>query len=312
MKTILLCLIAAFLGVLAEPEAQYFPKPAYTAFPAPAPLAYPKPTYPTTTPAYPKYPALTYPKPSFPAPAPPAYPKPSYPVSAPPAYPKPSYPVPAPPAYPKSAYSEPAYPKPAYPTAYGQKYDYCDPRKAPKCSNNGTDTYCLKDSEYPEKEVKYAIVYDPLVLKKYADVGDQSADNLADGLTSLAEEHFDYSNYEGKFFEKGHWSGEEGYICPSDVIYGRPARAMNVEGEWRVIVQEIAWPGYTQTQRFETCLFPGASCRTLAPCYGSKCLQKYVYQRMLSFDPCDPQKGIFIDIYKLPSTCSCHISGGHH
>jgi hypothetical protein len=161
-------------------------------------------------------------------------------------------------------------------------------------------------------ELQYAIVYDPLVLKKYADVGDQSADNLVDGLTSLAEEHFDYSNYEGKFFEKGHWSGEEGYICPSDVIYGRPARAMNVEGEWRVIVQEIAWPGYTQTQRFETCLFPGASCRTLAPCYGSKCLQKYVYQRMLSFDPCDPQKGIFIDIYKLPSSCSCHISGGLH
>ena len=116
--------------------------------------AYPKPAYPTTTPAYPKYPALTYPKPSYPAPAPPAYPKPSYPVPAPPAYPKPSYPVPAPPAYPKPAYPEPAYPKSAYPTAYGQKYDYCDPRKAPKCSNNGTETYCIKDSEYPEKEVK--------------------------------------------------------------------------------------------------------------------------------------------------------------
>ncbi|XP_046456014.1 neurotrophin 1-like [Daphnia pulex] len=294
MKTILLCLSVAFLGVLSEPEltaeAQHYPKHAYPAYPRPsypAPPAYPKPTYPTA-PTYPKYPASpTYPKP--------AYPKPTYP--APPAYPKPTYPAPAP---------------PAYPAAYGPKYDYCDPRKAPKCSNNGTETFCLKDTEYPEKEVKYAIEYDPLVLKKYADVADQSADNSVEGLTSLAEDHFDYSDYNGKFNEKGHWSGEEGYICPSDVIYARPARAMNVDGEWRVIVQDIAWPGYTQTQRFETCLFPGAACRTLAPCFGSKCLQKYVYQRMLSFDPCDPQKGIFIDIYKLPSTCSCHIPAGLH
>ena len=147
------------------------------------------------------------------------------------------------------------------------------------------------------------------MLKDYADVADQSADNLVNGLTSLAEAHFGYSNYKGKFFEKGHWAGGGGYICPSDILYARPARAMNVDGEWRVIVQEMAWPGYTQTQRIETCLFPDASCRTLAPCFESKCLQKYVYQRMLSFDACDPQKEIFIDIYKLPSSCSCHVPG---
>jgi hypothetical protein len=155
--------------------------------------------------------------------------------------------------------------------------------------------------------VQYAIDYDPLVLKKYAEITDQSADNLVDGLTSLSEKHFNYSEYHGKTFDKGNWVGGEGYICPSDVVYARPLRAVNVDGEWRVIVQDIAWPGYTQTHRVEKCLFPGVACRTLAPCFGSKCLQKYVYQRMLSFDPCDPQKGIFIDIYKLPSACSCHI-----
>jgi hypothetical protein len=135
---------------------------------------------------------------------------------------------------------------------------------------------------------------------------------LVDGLTSLSEKHFDYSNYKGKTFDKGNWVGEEGYICPSDVHYARPLRALNIDGEWRAIIQDVAWPGYTQTQRIETCLFSGAACRTLAPCYGSKCMQKYVYQRMLSFDPCDAQKGIFIDIYKLPSACSCHIPGKLH
>merc|ERR1712029_222574 len=44
-----------------------------------------------------------------------------------------------------------------------------------------------------------------------------------------------------------------------------------------------------------------------APCYQSKCTQKFVYHRMLSLDPCDPYRGFFIDTYKLPSACSCHI-----
>ena len=135
----------------------------------------------------------------------------------------------------------------------------------------------------------------------------QSADDLVDGITKEQEEKFDYSFYNGQQFDKGNWVGGEGFICPSDVNYARPLRAKNVNGEWRVIVQAEAWPTYGQTQRVETCLFPEAACRTLAPCYHSKCLQKYVYHRMLSFNPCDPYKGLFIDIYKLPSACSCHI-----
>lgn len=50
------------------------------------------------------------------------------------------------------------YSKPAHPAAYDQKYkseyDLCDPRKAPKCAGKSNDTLCLKDSEYPSKEVK--------------------------------------------------------------------------------------------------------------------------------------------------------------
>ncbi|XP_057378132.1 gamete and mating-type specific protein A-like [Daphnia carinata] len=317
MKVVMVCLSAVLIGVFAEPEAQHNgrsqypahfanPRPSYPAYtkpsyPAPA---YPKPSYPAPTYPKPSYPAPTYPKPSYPAPA---YPKPSYPA---PVYPKPAYPAPAGPTYPKPAYPEPAHPA-SYEKKYQSPYDYCNPRKAPKCSNNGTETFCLKDAEYPVQEVKYAIDYDPLVLTKYADVADQSADNLVDGLTSLAEEHFDYSDYHGSSFEKGHWVGDEGYICPSDVLYTRPVRAVNADGEWRVIVQDIAWPGYTQTQRTETCLFPGASCRTLAACYRSECLQQYIYHRMLSFDPCDPQKGIFIDVYKMPSACACHVPQLH-
>ena len=64
---------------------------------------------------------------------------------------------------------------------------------------------------------------------------------------------------------------------------------------------------YTQTTRLETCQYPDSACRLLAPCYKSKCTQKYVYHRMLSVDPCDAYRGFFIDTYKLPSACSCHL-----
>ena len=111
--------------------------------------------------------------------------------------------------------------------------------------------------------------------------------------------------------------GPEGYLCPSQVDYVKLHRALNVEGFWRVILQHVPHHGphhgyghsynYTQTTRLEACLTPDSACRLLAPCYGSKCTQKYVYHRMLSFDPCDPYRGFFIDTYKLPSGCSCHI-----
>lgn len=228
----------------------------------------------------------------------PAY-KPEYPAYKP-EYPAPRYPEPHYPQYP--SYSKPSYPSyPSYP-AYPK---YCDPKAAPKCAENSTLPWCLADEEYPSGDIKYAIDYDPLVLKKYADVADQSADDLVDGVTKAQEEKFDYSFYNGKQFDQGNWVGGEGFICPSDVKYARPLRAKNVDGEWRVIVQDVAY--YTQTQRVESCLFPEAACRTLAPCHHSKCLQKYVYHRMLSFDPCDSYRGLFIDTYKLPSACSCHI-----
>ena len=48
-----------------------------------------------------------------------------------------------------------------------------------------------------------------------------------------------------------------------------------------------------------------APCRLMAPCYGSICVQKYAYHRLLSFDPCQQEKGLFIDVYRLPVACSC-------
>merc|ERR1719419_80436 len=179
----------------------------------------------------------------------------------------------------------PAHPAPYAPAHHG----YCDPKAPPKCAEGSDLPYCIVDKEYP--------AYD---------------------IAKPQEESFDYKYYTGASkgpspYDASHWIGPEGYLCPSDVDYAKITRAVNVEGYWRIILQHIpegygyGHYNYTQTTRLETCLFPDSACRLLAPCYQSKCTQKYVYHRMLSVDPCDPYRGFFIDTYKLPSACSCHL-----
>ena len=55
-----------------------------------------------------------------------------------------------------------------------------------------------------------------------------------------------------------------GYICPSDIFYGRPKRAINTYGKWKVIVNlpdeyyakgyGKGYEKYTQTSRLEQCM----------------------------------------------------------
>ncbi|CAL4105209.1 unnamed protein product [Meganyctiphanes norvegica] len=198
-------------------------------------------------------------------------------------------------------------------TSYGSKPSYnnlyCSSPMSPVCLNNSTVDYCLQDPEYPEYEIKGAISADYLIFKKYADVGYES-DNLVDIVSIDREASFNYDFYTGAStgpypYDATHWAGGEGYICPSSVLYAMPKRARNVQGKWQVIVNNVHF--YSQSVRMETCLYPEAGCRALTPCYASHCTQKYYYHQLLSWDPCDPYKGLFIDIYKLPSACSCYV-----
>ena len=55
-----------------------------------------------------------------------------------------------------------------------------------------------------------------------------------------------------------------GYLCPSDIFYGRPKRAANTYGKWKVIVNlpdeyyakgyGAGYEKYTQTQRLKSVL----------------------------------------------------------
>ena len=104
-------------------------------------------------------------------------------------------------------------PPPHHPPHGGGHYGYCDETVAPSCAFNGT-TFCLEDSEYPTYEIKGAIGNDFLFAKKYADVADQSADDLVEHITREQEEHFDYSFYSGAStghspYDVTHWAGKQ-------------------------------------------------------------------------------------------------------
>merc|ERR1712128_204062 len=164
-----------------------------------------------------------------------------------------------------------------HPYAPVPHHGYCDPKTPPKCAEGSDIPYCIADDEYPTYEVANKISADPIFLKKYADIADQSADDLVQDITKEQEEGFDYSYYTGASkgdskYDATHWIGAEGY------------------GSYN----------YTQTTRLETCEYPDSACRLLAPCYQSKCTQKYVFHRMLALNPCDLYRGFFIDTYKLP------------
>lgn len=58
------------------------------------------------------------------------------------------------PAYPQTRYPQPLYRRNQYINKSYSKVEYCDPRSPPKCVKNVNETFCLKDTEYPEKEVQ--------------------------------------------------------------------------------------------------------------------------------------------------------------
>merc|ERR1711902_169049 len=170
-------------------------------------------------------------------------------------------------------------PPPPHPAPYAPApphHSYCDPKAPPKCAEGSDLPYCVLDPEYPAHDIANKISQDALFLKKYADVADQSADDLVQDITKPQEESFDYKYYTGASkgpspYDASHWIGPEGYLCPSDVDYAKITRAVNVEGYWRIILQHIpegygyGHYNYTQTTRLETCLFPDSACRLLAP-----------------------------------------------
>ena len=98
--------------------------------------------------------------------------------------------------------AHPAPYAPHHPAPYHEPYQpaphgYCDPKAPPACALDSDLPYCVVDVEYPDYEVANKISQDPIFLKKYSDVADQSADDLVEAITAFQEASFNYDYYTG-------------------------------------------------------------------------------------------------------------------
>ena len=94
-----------------------------------------------------------------------------------------------------------------------------------------------------------------------------------------------------------------GFICPSEVMYGKPKLAKNRKGLWKVIVNAGE---FTQTVRLEKCLSPNKKCNYVSALnYESRCAQVHSYHRLLVFEK---GRGFYIDTFRLPTGCNCHVT----
>ena len=108
-----------------------------------------------------------------------------------------------------------------------------------------------------------------------ADVSEQSADDLIDGVSSSEyiimfqddsniwiildqELTYDYSHYFGQnrrqdddAHKHRDFAEEGGFLCPSEIKYAKPKRGKTAQGVWKDIVNV---DDYTQTLRMEKCL----------------------------------------------------------
>lgn len=178
------------------------------------------------------------------------------------------------------------------PPQYGAppRYEYVE---IPHCAKNTTKSWCLEDSEYPRHEVQQALdEHYQAVLAFYKDKL-ASTENSVDGLDKL---------------------NDEIYLCPSSTGYIRPLRAINIDGKWRTIINNVESYGikYTQTARIEECdVVVGTTCPLVDSCYNSKCIQKNMFHRFLVFNPYDENFPFAIEKFKLPGSCGCVVGAFH-
>ncbi|XP_045534277.1 neurotrophin 1 [Papilio machaon] len=171
-----------------------------------------------------------------------------------------------------------------------------------------TNNVCLHYDDYPTEAIIQSIRRNKAAGALLADVKDPG-EGAVDGITQAQEakytaDHYLVSNRRGDTANRDFASaGEAGFMCPSTVKYARPQRARATSGQWKFIVNTGE---HTQTLRLEKCLKPKESCTYLTDNFKSKCVQVYNYHRLLTWDQ---QNGLHMDIFKVPTCCSCHIEG---
>ena len=192
------------------------------------------------------------------------------------------------------------------------------PNISPRC-DKFTSHICVDDFEYPEQAILDEIYKRRDIFElMYSEVTDDVP--LVDGIAREVEESYNYDHYYNEKDEETHEDSSEhsgysknrksdsskevtGFVCPSEVLYGKPKLARNFKGKWKVIVNA---GDFTQTIRMEKCFKPNDSCNYVkGDGVNTRCAQINSLHRLLVFEK---GKGFFIDTFRIPTACSCYAS----
>lgn len=163
---------------------------------------------------------------------------------------------------------------------------FCNPNAPPPCVNKRFG-FCINDEEYPDDDIKLATEFSELADKfSSKSIGDdEPIGSLANTVNNTG--------------------------CVTTSLIVKPLRAQNIDGDWRIIVQDAR--NIFQWTLMAVCGNPDASCHNperITPvfCFNGKCKQLFAVRRLLAFDPCNPNRQVFVDSFKLPTECSCRLS----
>ena len=187
---------------------------------------------------------------------------------------------------------------------------------APRC-DKFTASICVDDFEYPEQAIVDEIYKRREIFElMYSDDTPKSGSSdssLVDGIPKDVEEGYVYETDDTQkdsseaassmtTLKDGlHSTSASGYVCPSEVLYGRPKLAKSVAGEWKVIVNAGE---FTQTLRMEKCLRPNSRCSFILPHLETRCAQVHSVHRLMVFEK---GRGFFVESFKIPTGCNCQI-----
>ncbi|XP_029168028.1 neurotrophin 1-like isoform X2 [Nylanderia fulva] len=186
-----------------------------------------------------------------------------------------------------------------------------DPKRRP--SENEctffTKTVCLEANDYPHEAIIRSLrTNKEMVAALLTDYKAQDYGSAEEKLPNPLPLETKYENrYESNEIKRRSDSSfdnvEEGFTCPSTVKYARPQLARAASGVWKYIINTGE---HTQTIRLEKCSNPHSTCSFISENYRSSCVQIYNYHRLLTWDQ---KLGLHMDIFKVPTCCSCHVHG---
>nr|XP_033335470.1 neurotrophin 1-like [Megalopta genalis] len=178
-----------------------------------------------------------------------------------------------------------------------------------------TKTVCLEAADYPHEAIIRSLRSNKEMVA--ALLTDYKAQDFDDSGESISAPSSYENRYDGRYehrFESNEIrrrsdtsssfeNVEEGFTCPSTIKYARPQLARAASGIWKYIINTGE---HTQTLRLEKCSTTQSSCSFISENYRSSCVQVYNYHRLLTWDN---KLGLHMDIFKVPSCCSCHVHG---